>query len=110
VGEEKRILFTYDAFHGVEPRPMPGPVFIHADACPRYEEQSGFPHDIRAHSITLIAYGSNRQVLDEKCVDNGEVEQAVEVLLAHQDTRYLHVHDTQAGCYDFRIEKSFASL
>jgi hypothetical protein len=105
VGEEKRILFTYDAFYGTEPRPLPGPVFIHAEACPRYEEQAGFPQDIRAHRLTFIAYGAGRQVLDEKCVENGEAEEAVERLLANKDALYLHVRDTDAGCYDFRIEK-----
>jgi hypothetical protein len=105
VGEEKRILFTYDAFYGVEPRPMPGPVFIHADACPRYEERAGFPQDIRTHRLTLIAYGASRQVVGETCVENVCVEEAVERLLANKDALYLHVRDTDAGCYDFRIEK-----
>jgi hypothetical protein len=32
VGKERRILFTYDPFHGIEPLPLPGPIFIHEDA------------------------------------------------------------------------------
>jgi hypothetical protein len=110
VGEEKRILFTYDAFYGTESRPLPGPVFIHAEACMRYEEQAGFPQDIRAHRLTLIAYGASRQVLDEKCVESGSVEEAVELLLANEDALYLHVRDTEAGCYDFTIEKDSLHL
>ena len=38
VGREERILFTWDAFEGVETLPQPGPVFIHADSCPRHAE------------------------------------------------------------------------
>jgi hypothetical protein len=110
LGKEKRILFTYDAFYGVEPRPMPGPVFIHADACPRYEERAGFPQDIRTHRLTLIAYGASRQVIEEKCVENGRLEEAVELLLSNQNALYLHVRDTDAGCYDFRIEKDSFQL
>jgi hypothetical protein len=110
VGEEKRILFTYDAFYGVEPRPMPGPVFIHADPCPRYEERAGFPQDIRTHRLTLIAYGASRQVIEEKGVENGCVEEAVELMLSNQNALYLHVRDTDAGCYDFRIEKDSFQL
>ena len=42
-GKDRRILFTYDRFAGVEPLPQPGPVYIHADACSRYSEDAGFP-------------------------------------------------------------------
>lgn len=110
IGDEKRILFTYDAFYGVEQRPMPGPVFIHAEACSRYEEEAGFPEDLRAHRLTVIAYGAGRRVLDERCVENGHVEEVVERLLAHENVHYLHVRDTDAGCYDCRIEKDSFKL
>jgi hypothetical protein len=106
VGEEKRILFTYDAFYGHEPLPLPGPIFIHADPCQRYREESGFPEDARAHRLTVIAYGAGRQVQAEEHVENGEVEEVVERLLANINVRYLHVRDTEAGCYDFRIERA----
>jgi hypothetical protein len=32
-GKDRRILFTYDRFAGVESLPQPGPVYIHADNC-----------------------------------------------------------------------------
>ena len=35
VGTEKRILFTYNEFESLENLPLPGPVFIHAEACKR---------------------------------------------------------------------------
>ena len=46
-GNDRRILFTYDRFHGVESLPQPGPVYIHENACPRYSESSGFPEALR---------------------------------------------------------------
>jgi hypothetical protein len=33
VGEEDRLLFTYNPFDGLDPYPSPGPVFVHADGC-----------------------------------------------------------------------------
>ena len=107
IGEEKRILFTYDAFYGHEPLPLPGPIFIHAEPCQRYPEESGFPEDARAHRLTVIAYGDGRQVQAEEHVRNGEVEEVVNRLLANPNARYLHVRDTEAGCYDFRIFDAF---
>ena len=109
IGEEKRILFTYDAFYGHETLPLPGPVFIHADPCQRYPEESGFPENARAHRLTVIAYGDGRQVQAEEHVENGKVEEVVDRLLANPNARYLHVRDTEAGCYDFRIERAVQS-
>ncbi len=45
-GSEKATLFTYDAFEGIESLPLPGPVYIHAEACERYPENGGFPRSV----------------------------------------------------------------
>lgn len=106
VGKENRILFTYDPFHGIEPLPLPGPVFIHAERCERFSESGGVPETLRHHRLTLIAYGERRRVLSEDYVDNGKIERAIDSLFANRETRYVHVRDTEAGCYDFRVERA----
>ena len=106
VGKETRILFTYDPFHDFEPLPLPGPVFIHAEQCTRFPEAVGFPEDLCSHRLTFAAYGSSRRLLTEAYAENGEVESLIEGLFRRDDVRYLHVRDTEAGCYDFRIERN----
>jgi hypothetical protein len=44
-GKDRRILFTYDRFEGVEALPQPGPVYVHEESCPHYESEAGFPED-----------------------------------------------------------------
>ena len=105
VGAESRILFTYDPFFGLEPLPLPGPIFIHADACERFDPAAGFPEDMRSHRLTFVAYGAGRRMLAEEYVEDGAVEAMIERQLAMDDVRYLHVRDTEAGCYDFRVER-----
>jgi hypothetical protein len=105
IGKERRILFTYDPFHGLEPLPLPGPIFIHAEPCERFSEVDGFPGNLRSHRLTLVAYGTGRRWLAEEHVENGEVDTTIERLLGRMDVNYLHVRDTEAGCYDFRIER-----
>lgn len=105
VGEEKRILFTYDPFHGMETIPLPGPIFVHAEPCARYEERSGFPEDMRSHGLTVAAYGDGRRLLAEEHLHDGRVEPMIEELLGSSEVKYLHVRDLEAGCYDFRIER-----
>jgi hypothetical protein len=105
-GEDQRILFTYDCFDGVEPLPLPGPVYIHADSCAKYDENAGFPPEIRDRRITFNAYGEGRRLLAQRYVEDGEVESAINELFGDANVRYLHVRSTPAGCYTFRIERA----
>jgi Protein of unknown function (DUF1203) len=105
-GEERRVLFTHDAFEGAEALPLPGPVYIHESPCPRYPEQDGFPEHLGQHALTLAAFGRGRRLRAEEYVDDGLVEPAIERLLARPDVDYIQVHDTAAGCYDLRLERA----
>lgn len=106
VGSDRRILFTYDSFHGREQLPLPGPVFIHEEQCERYPEDGGFPADMLSHRLTLNAYAPGRRLVGQRYVSNGLVEPELQRLLSQPDVTYIHVRDTDAGCYDFSIEKT----
>jgi Protein of unknown function (DUF1203) len=105
-GEDRRILFTYDAFEGTESLPLPGPVFIHESPCVRYPEDAGFPSHLGQHRLTLNAYGRGRRLQAEEHVDDGRVEPVLVRLLDRREVDYIHVRDTGAGCYDVRIERA----
>jgi hypothetical protein len=104
VGEEKRVLFTLDPFDHLEELPLPGPVFVHEADCDRYPADGGFPEDLRLEALTLNAYSSGRKLRAQEYVTGEAAEPAIEELLARSDVDYIHVRDTAAGCYDFRIE------
>jgi hypothetical protein len=106
VGADRRLLFTLDPFYGLEPFPLPGPVFIHESECDRYPEYGGFPENLLAHDLTLVAYGRGRIQIDEQRVTGEAVEPALGRLLARADVDYVHVRDTPAGCYDLRVERA----
>jgi hypothetical protein len=105
-GEERRVLFTHDAFAGAESLPLPGPVYIHESDCARYPEEAGFPEHLGEHPLTLSAFGRGRLLRAEERVEDGRVEPAIERLLARPDVDYVQVHDTAAGCYDLRLERA----
>jgi hypothetical protein len=108
VGKDYGILFTYDRFTGVESLPQPGPVYIHADRCSRYPEDSGFPEELRRSPRTIEAYGSGRQLLGQAHVTDGKPEDAIQNFFARPEVEYLQVHSTTAGCFTFRIERASA--
>jgi hypothetical protein len=104
-GADHRILFTYDRFAGVESLPLPGPVFIHAEACERYSENAGFPDELRFSPRTLEGYARGRRLVAREYVTDGKMEEVIEQLFARPDVDYIHVNSTAAGCYTFRIER-----
>jgi hypothetical protein len=106
VGTERRILFTYDPFYAREKLPLPGPVFIHEHDCDRYPENGGFPLDMLSQRLTLNAYARGRRLVSQRYVSNGIVEPELQRLLHDRDVAYIHVRDTDAGCYDFCIERT----
>jgi hypothetical protein len=105
VGEEERILFTYDPFHELGVQALPGPVFVHAETCERYPENDGFPEDLLARALTLDVYGARRQLVAEEHVTKEELTARVEGFWKMQGVEYIHVRDRSAGCYDLRLER-----
>jgi hypothetical protein len=105
----RRILFTYDRFSGVESLPQPGPIYVHAENCPRYPEDGIFPEELRNSPRTLEGYARGRQLVAQEYVEDGEFEPAIETLFGVPEIDYLQVHSTAAGCFTFRIERAASS-
>ena len=105
-GQEDRILFTYNPFAGLDEYPSPGPVFIHADSCQHYAQSGKFPEELRALPLTLEAYGDSRWIIARERPTEHEIEQSIERLLNTSGVRYIHVRNTEAGCYIARIERA----
>lgn len=106
VGEEQRILFTYDPFFGIERVPLPGPVFIHAHSCAAYPADAGYPPDMLQHAAVMNAFRKGQQLIARRVVEEkGAHLDAIQQLLANEDVDYIEVRDLEAGCFDFRIER-----
>lgn len=106
-GEERRLLFTYDAFGGKESYPSPGPVFLHEEACEPFAGE-GFPPELRQLPLTLEAFANGRWPLTREPIQNGEVDEAIQRLLSNPAVDVVHVRNSHAGCYIARIERAEA--
>jgi len=105
VGKEERLLFTYNPFAGLDPYPSPGPIFVHAAGCRPFDAPSGFPEDLRALPLTLEGYAGGRWLVARERVPAGDVEGAAARLFAHRAVDYVHVRNSEAGCYIARLER-----
>jgi len=103
---EDLILFTYDAFQGQGVPPMPGPVYVHAEACESYSGNGEIPGEYRGQPLTFEAFGTERQRVGETRVAGSGEEEALHELFEREETEYVHVRSTSAGCYLFRVERA----
>lgn len=107
VGADERLLLTYDPFMDLEPLPLPGPIYVHADDCAPYKDVAAYPHVLRFIPTTLNAYQRGRRLQDVRYIaPNGDAERAIDDLLGRSDVDYIHARNTEAGCYMFRIERA----
>ena len=109
-GAEERVLFTYDPFHGIEEVPLPGPIFIQAQACERYPEDGGYPEALRQYASVLSAYGAGLKLLTEVRVHDGGQPAAIQEFFRRPEVHYIHVRDKSAGCFDFRVQRAAGHL
>ena len=105
VGEDERLLFTYDPFAGLDPFPSPGPIFVHTEGCSPFAAPSGFPEPLRALPLVLEGYAAGRWLVAREHVLTGEVEAAVDRIFGHHAIAYVHVRNAEAGCYIARLER-----
>jgi hypothetical protein len=102
-GEEERVLFTYNPFPKDAALPSPGPVFVHKDACPRFDGPN-FPPGLRGLPMTLEAYDATGAALLRVGVSD-DPEACVQEALAPPQVAYVHIRNTEAGCFIGRIER-----
>jgi hypothetical protein len=99
---ELRTLFTHDTYAGVAEFPQPGPVYVHADACERWDGD-GFPPELVALKLTFEAVAEGPRVVAIARTEGAGVEQTLARLLALPAVDSVNVRNTEAGCFVARV-------
>lgn len=106
-GEEERILFTYNSFENLSDLPLPGPIYIHKDAC-RPFEGNVLPTDLLEIPIYFEAFGDESKLIRrEKMLKEKNGDQIAE-MFGLPEVRYINLRNAEAGCYIARIERCSA--
>jgi hypothetical protein len=105
VGLDERILFTYQPFSDPTSVPAPGPIFVHAGPCERYEG-SVLPPDFRPLPLLFEAYAMGGELLSRVRVRDQLPEEVLERLFAATAADYLHIRNAEAGCFMARVDRS----
>ena len=104
VGEDSRLLFTYRPPGGDGTLGAPGPVFIHAEACPQYRS-TAFPEALRSFPLLVEARARGNRIPAARRTGGPEVVAVLGELLADPEVEYLHLRHGEAGCHIARVDR-----
>ena len=107
VGEEERILFTHQPINDAAGLPAPGPVFIHAEACVRYDGLT-FPPGLRGLPIAVEGLARGGWIVSQEGVAGPDVETVIARAFENPNVSYVHLRNAEAGCFMARVEQVFA--
>ena len=104
-GEEERVLFTYNPSMEPDALPAPGPVFIHAEPCARYDSAE-LPADFRALPMVIEGYRSGGWLVAQEPVALQAPESVIAAVLARNGVDYVRIRNAEAGCFMARVENT----
>ena len=104
VGEEDRILFTYNPVPKDDGLAQPGPIFIHKDPCTAFEG-SGVPPQLRGLPLFLEGFGRGTWAVRREPVDAGSIEADIATMLRDPAIELLQIRNAEAGCFIARVER-----
>ena len=103
-GEEERILFTYQPFESGF-LPAPGPVFIHREACRRYQGTT-FPGGLLSVPMIVEGFGADGEPVTRMAVNGEAVEVVVDRVFVRPDVAFGHLRNAEVGCFIARVDRA----
>jgi len=102
---ERVILFPYAAIPSGQPYSETGPIFVHANECPRYSVTNEYPADFRNGRV-FRAYDADYNMIDAEVADGNDPEAVIEKLLGNPKTEFVDARSVTRGCFTFRIRRA----
>lgn len=102
---ERLVLFPYFAIPAGYPYAESGPIFVHAEACRRYQTTNEYPSEFRSGRV-FRAYNSENRIIDAEVANGTTPELVIKTLFENAQTAFVHARSVTHGCYTFAIERS----
>lgn len=102
------LVLAHRPFPAPQPYAELGPIFLHAEDCPRYHEGAGVPAMfLRREAILLRGYGADDRIVygTGKVVPTAEITAMASGLFEREDVAYIHLRSASNNCYQCRIER-----
>lgn len=103
------LILAHRPFPALQPYAETGPIFIHAEACARYEDETRQPPVLKSSpDYILRGYGADDRIVygTGAVTPLEQMEKRAEELLARNDIAYVHVRSARNNCYQARISRT----
>ena len=108
-GGEPYLVLAYRPFPDDQPYAETGPIFIHADACPRFDGGDAVPEILTERpEFVMRGYDARDRIVYESCavIPGDELVEGAGRLLEIPRVEYLHVRARASTCYQCRVERA----
>src|SRR5262245_59714284 len=105
---ERYLVLAHRPFPAPQPYAEQGPIFLHAQPCPRGGGTADIPEFLASPSYIVRGYGANDRIVygTGQIIATPEIPAAAARLLARDDIAYVHVRSASNNCYHCRIERA----
>jgi hypothetical protein len=106
---ETYLTAAYRPFPAPQPYAELGPIFLHAQACPRHEPSTDLPPMLRTREQVLMrGYGHDDRIVygTGRAVATKDLALAAARLFERPDVAYVHVRSASNNCFTCRIERA----
>lgn len=106
--DEPYLILAHRPFATVQPYAECGPIFLHADSCPRYAGGAALPPMLGSPHYIVRGYSSDERIRygTGRVVPTAEIAAYALELFAREDVAFLHVRSATNNCYQCRIERA----
>jgi hypothetical protein len=100
------LVLAHRPFPAPQPYAEIGPIFVHAEACPRGGGLS-VPAFLMSDHYIVRGYGADDRIVygTGSVVETGRIPERAAYLLTRPEIRYLHIRSASNNCYHCRIER-----
>ena len=105
---EPYLVLAYRPFPTLQPYAETGPIFLHAQECPRADEGDVLPPMFKeTPDYILRGYGADDRIVygSGGVVPTHRICGRAHELLARDDIAYVHMRSARNNCYQLRIER-----
>ena len=104
-----RISFSPTArFPSPSPTPRWGPIFLHAESCPRHADNGEVPDMLRSPQYILRGYNADDRIVygSGQIVPTPEIPHVAARMFSDARIAYVHVRSASNNCYQCRIDRA----
>ena len=105
---EPYLILAHRPFPSAQPYAEQGPIFLHAESCPRHPDSEAVPAMFLERKDYLIrGYGADDRIVygTGKIVAPAAMVEAAQAMFGNTRVAYIHVRSASNNCYQCRVDR-----